>query len=468
MPRLVPGIVHVAEGNGGTTTVEVPVALSAPSTDTVTAHWSTIFGPGIEPPSSATPGQDYTAASGTVTFPPGQTQQTVTVVAQGDTLPEADEYIVIAFTDPVGAALGGFYGLGFGVLDDDDTPPVLIPGLVQVAEGNSGVTRVNIPVTLSKPSGLTVRASWETRFGGNVHPPNPASPGSDFMDDGGIVTFLPGETSKTITVEAWGDTTVEPDEYIVVSFSGPTNATIGGFWGLGFGVLLNDDRDNPRTISVSPSGGHFGGDEVTISGTHWTPSTTIGVCQAVDDTLIAPAQSACFAGGTNLHLLTTDSSGSFSFTTTLERWGYVSGLDQWIDCAASPGCVIGGAEVADIEGTRTSTLRLPWAVLSPPLTRGSITVAPNTGLGDGAAVQVDGTGFRPDQLIDVYQCTIDPIYGSQAGCYEDSRIRLRADGAGSFTTPFTVLSANGGYIVAAEAQDFGRTYALAPIAFAPA
>ncbi|MGZ4728598.1 MAG: hypothetical protein ACXWB2_12825 [Acidimicrobiales bacterium] len=38
-----------------------------------------------------------------------------------------------------------------------------------------------------------------------------------------------------------GDTVVEPDEYVVVSFHHPTNATMGGFWGLGFGVITNDD-----------------------------------------------------------------------------------------------------------------------------------------------------------------------------------------------------------------------------------
>jgi hypothetical protein len=34
---------------------------------------------------------------------------------------------------------------------------------------------------------------------------------------------------------------VEPDEYFVVQFGNPTNATMGGFWGLGFGGILNDD-----------------------------------------------------------------------------------------------------------------------------------------------------------------------------------------------------------------------------------
>jgi hypothetical protein len=38
-----------------------------------------------------------------------------------------------------------------------------------------------------------------------------------------------------------GDVDVEVDEYIVVSFRNPTNARMGGFWGLGFAVSQNDD-----------------------------------------------------------------------------------------------------------------------------------------------------------------------------------------------------------------------------------
>ena len=38
-----------------------------------------------------------------------------------------------------------------------------------------------------------------------------------------------------------GDLEVESDEYLVVSFRNPTNAVMGGFWGLGFGGITNDD-----------------------------------------------------------------------------------------------------------------------------------------------------------------------------------------------------------------------------------
>ena len=56
------------------------------------------------------------------------------------------------------------------------------------------------------------------------------------------MTFLPGETTKTIEVTVFGDTTVEPDESLLVSASNPTNATLDGPSGQGSGLILNDDQ----------------------------------------------------------------------------------------------------------------------------------------------------------------------------------------------------------------------------------
>ena len=69
--------------------------------------------------SAVAPG-DFTAASGTVTFAPGQTNQTVPVTIKGDTLDEQDERFLVSFTNPINATIGGFYGLAIATITDDD------------------------------------------------------------------------------------------------------------------------------------------------------------------------------------------------------------------------------------------------------------------------------------------------------------------------------------------------------------
>lgn len=118
-PLVEPAVGEGNEGDTGMTTVEVPVTLSTPSTATVTAEWTTLFVPAA-PGDQADPATDYAPASGTVTFEPGETSQTVSIPVDGDQVIEPDEYVVVSFHDPANAEMGGFWGLGFAVIDNDD------------------------------------------------------------------------------------------------------------------------------------------------------------------------------------------------------------------------------------------------------------------------------------------------------------------------------------------------------------
>jgi hypothetical protein len=139
---------------------------------------------------------------------------------------------------PTNATLGGS-GIGFGKIFEDDRA-VVTPGAASVVEGNSGTTVVNVPVTLSNVSTLTTTAHWTTVFVPGA-PSGRADPATDYVPAGGTVTFAPGVTSATVPITVNGDATVEPNEYVVVRFGTVTNGVIGGFWGLGFGVITNDD-----------------------------------------------------------------------------------------------------------------------------------------------------------------------------------------------------------------------------------
>jgi hypothetical protein len=138
----------------------------------------------------------------------------------------------------VGDAVGTDTSPSQTLAEHDTTAPtpLIVPGSASIAEGNSGTTPLNVPVTLSNPFPQTVTAHWRTVFvaGG---PGNQADPTTDYIPASGTVTFSPGHTSQTVTITVNGGEVVEPGEYIVVQFGSPTNATMGGFWGLGFGGI---------------------------------------------------------------------------------------------------------------------------------------------------------------------------------------------------------------------------------------
>jgi hypothetical protein len=105
-------------------------------------------------------------------------------------------------------------------------------------------------VSLSAPSSLTVTVNFATADGSAVQP-------GDYQSTSGTLTFIPGETSKTITVPVNGDITNEPNETFFVNLSNAVNATISDNQGLG--VILNDDTPvlnfSLVNYTVSESGG---------------------------------------------------------------------------------------------------------------------------------------------------------------------------------------------------------------------
>jgi hypothetical protein len=115
LPALSVADASVLEGNSGTTPLTFTVSLSAPSPTPVTAGYATADG-------TAAAGSDYVAASGTLTFAPGQVQKTVTVSVLGDTVIEPDETLRLTLSGPAGATLGR--GQAVGTIANDDVGPI--------------------------------------------------------------------------------------------------------------------------------------------------------------------------------------------------------------------------------------------------------------------------------------------------------------------------------------------------------
>jgi hypothetical protein len=114
LPALSIDDVSVVEGNSGTTNATFNVTLSPPSTGTVTVAWATADG-------TATAGSDYTAGSGTLTFPPGTTTAPVTVAVRGDTASEPPETFFVDLSGASGATIVRSRGQAT-IVNDDNAP----------------------------------------------------------------------------------------------------------------------------------------------------------------------------------------------------------------------------------------------------------------------------------------------------------------------------------------------------------
>lgn len=101
----------VAEGNSGTTAAAFTVSLSNPSFQTITVNYATAD-------NTATAASDYVAASGTLSFAPGQTSLPLNVTINGDTAIEPNESFSVNLSLPTNASFADNQGAGT-ILDDD-------------------------------------------------------------------------------------------------------------------------------------------------------------------------------------------------------------------------------------------------------------------------------------------------------------------------------------------------------------
>jgi hypothetical protein len=214
----------VIEGNTGSRAATFTITLSAASAQTITVAYTTGNG-------TAAAGSDYQATAGTLTFVPGQTEKTVTVQVTGDRLAEANESLVVNLSGATNAVVVDSQGVGT-VLDDE--PRVSISD-VSKAEGKKNQTTLFVfTVTLSTAYDQPVTMSFRTVDG------TAKISDSDHVAKTGTLTFAPGETTKTVTIEVKGDNKREANETFYLDLF-DTSGTVVFTRGRGIGTILNDD-----------------------------------------------------------------------------------------------------------------------------------------------------------------------------------------------------------------------------------
>jgi hypothetical protein len=212
-PRISISNVSLLEGNSATTTFAFTVSLSAPNDLSVTVNYTTSDG-------SATAGSDYTAASGTLVFAPGETSKTIPVVVTGNRLPGPDKTFLVNVSTPNSyAAISN--GVAVGTIIDAE-PRISIGDVYNY----NGETSFAFTVNLSVAYDQEVRINFATADGTAID-------GVDYVASSGALIFAPGVTSQTIIITVLNPTAV--DKYFTVQISGATsNATIASGSAIGY------------------------------------------------------------------------------------------------------------------------------------------------------------------------------------------------------------------------------------------
>ncbi|MCH4903386.1 DUF4114 domain-containing protein, partial [Cylindrospermopsis raciborskii CHAB3438] len=196
-------------------------------------------------------GQSTSGSIASVTFAAGSSTATVIVDPIPNSIPGGNKTVFATLAPGVGYNIGTVGAVTGTILEDDVVAPTLAiaPTNATQIEGNSGTKAFTFTVTRNGDPTSSSSANWSVTGSGT----NPAN-GADFVGGTlptGTVNFTAGETSKSITVNVLGDTTVEPDEGFTVTLSNPTNANITT--GTATGTITNDDRTLTPIIDYAPN-----------------------------------------------------------------------------------------------------------------------------------------------------------------------------------------------------------------------
>lgn len=227
--------VSANEGNSGNTPLVFVVTLSNPSDETVSVTYSTKNGTAIA-------GEDYQAVTAqTITFAPGEVRKEIPINVIGDANREANETFTLELESATNADITT--ATATGTIQNDDTIPSLSVTNASIDEGGVLSFGVNLSSASNEPITVEFATSDGTATLGD----------QDYTALTGSLTFAPGETSKTVSIQTTADAKLEGDETLNLTLSNPNNATIATAQATG--TIRNDDQRPTIGIQADPSGG---------------------------------------------------------------------------------------------------------------------------------------------------------------------------------------------------------------------
>jgi autotransporter-associated beta strand protein len=322
------------EGSAGTVDYVFTAALSRPCAQPVQVTVDTSDG------TATTADNDYQALHRVLTFLPGETTQVFNVRVNSDTKVEGDENFFVTLSNPLydGAAapsiaLAPLQNAGVATIVNDDSTTVSLAAVnADQPEGDAGPTAFTFAISLSAPSAFATTIEVDTADG------TASAADGDYAPLHQIVTFAPGETSRTVTVDVAGDALFEADETFSLVVSDPIGpGTVLGSADTATGTIRNDDAG--RRVSIAPVGankaeGHVGLEAFTFAVSLSVAGdaemivdvdTADGTATAADHDYLPLHQTVTFAPGETSKIVTVEVEGDArlendeSFTVRLAR-----------------------------------------------------------------------------------------------------------------------------------------------------
>jgi hypothetical protein len=190
----------------------------------------------------------FTPPTGTVTIGAGNTTAQVTVTPVADSTVESDETVILTVTSGSGYSVGS-PSAATGTITNDDTDVSVVVSPSSVAE-NSG-TSMKYTFTRTGVTSGAITVNFNVGGTATLGTDYSQSGAATFTSSSGTVTMSSGVSTADVFINPIGDSTVEPDETVILSVAAGTGYNVAAMNNSATGTILNDDTD--VTVAVSPS-----------------------------------------------------------------------------------------------------------------------------------------------------------------------------------------------------------------------
>ncbi|WP_369944859.1 putative Ig domain-containing protein [Xanthomonas medicagonis] len=215
---------------------------------------------------TAASGTDYSGAVTSVVVPANTTSASFSVTPIADTTVEADETVIFSVTSGTGYSTGNPSSATATIVNDDFPSASITVSPASVSEDGSANLVYTVTLDQPSPSALSIGFS----VGGT------ATSGTDYAAVNSPLVIAANQTTGTITVDPTPDTTVEPDETVVISLNAGSGYTVGSP-NSATGTILNDDQPTLSINDVSVNEGNAGTTNATFTVSLSQPAGAGGV-----------------------------------------------------------------------------------------------------------------------------------------------------------------------------------------------
>ncbi|MCA2922753.1 MAG: endo-1,3-1,4-beta-glycanase ExsH, partial [Microcystis sp. M038S1] len=215
----------------GTTNLIYTFTRSGVTTNALTVNYTVGGTATFNTDYTQTGAASFTSTTGTVTFTANATKATVIVDPTADTTVESNETVALTLATGTGYTVGTTTAVT-GTITNDDTNVTLAVSPSSVTEDGTS----NLVYTFTRSGVTTNLLTVNYSIGGT------ATLNTDYTRTGtnNTVTFAANSSTATVIVDPTADTTVEPDETVILTLATGTGYTVGTTTPV-TGTINNDD-----------------------------------------------------------------------------------------------------------------------------------------------------------------------------------------------------------------------------------